>query len=360
MRVTEVFLTLVEIPQIAPIAPYRSRLRSSSTTRSGIVEVQTDGGLSGWGEFNINFLEGLDPQVMERNARDWLVGRDALNISQFHQECSSESRLKSGLELALWDLKGRTLGVPVAELLGGMIRSEIELAACMGIEAPQRAAELANYYADQGFSTLKCKGGAGIDEDVAMIAAMREAVGERLKLRLDPNRAYSLEESIELARQLEPFGLEYLEQPLPEEPLTDAANLRSQTTTPIALNESVTDPASAFAIFKADAAAFLLPDTHLAGGIWPCVQIGTLCEAAGVPCIMHCGHDLGPKTAAMLHIAAAGPAYSLANDCTYYGLQDDILKKPIPIHEGKMTVPTSPGLGIEVDQEKLARYQVQP
>lgn len=358
MRVTQVVLTFVEIPQIAPIAPYRSRIRSSSTTRSAIVQVQTESGLSGLGEFNINFLEGLDPQTMERKASDWLVGRDPMNLSKFHSECRLESRLKSGLELALWDLKGKALGVPVVELLGGVIRSQIALAACMGIEEPSRAAELAMHYADQGFSTLKCKGGAGIEVDVKMIAAMREAVGDRLKLRLDPNRAYSLEESIELAKGLEPYGLEYLEQPLPEEPLKDATTLRGQTTTPIALNESVTDPASAFAILKADAAEFLLPDTHLAGGIWPCVQVGTLCESAGVPCIMHCGHDLGPKTAAMLHIAAACPAYSLANDCTYYGLEDDILTEPIPIHQGQMTVPSSAGLGIELDLEKLNRYQV--
>ena len=76
---------------------------------------------------------------------------------------------------------------------------------------------------------------------------------------------------------------------------------------------------------------FILPDTHIAGGILPCVKIGHVCEAAGLPCIMHCGHDLGPKTAAMLHVAAACPAYSLANDSTYYGLEDDIITEPFLI-----------------------------
>ncbi len=294
---------------------------------------------------------------MQQEAENWLIGRDALNLAKFHAECPLESRLKSGLELAMWDIKGKALGVSVAELLGGRLRTEIALAACMGMEEPQRAAELAMYYADLGFSTLKCKGGAGIENDVAAMAAIRDAVGERLKLRLDPNTGYSLAESIELAKQLEPFGLEYLEQPLPEKPFADAALLRRETTTPIALNESVTDPASAFAILKAEAAEFLLPDTHLAGGIWPCVAIGTICQAAGVSCIMHCGHDLGPKTAAMLHIAAACPAYSLANDSTYYGLEDDILTEPFTIHQGKIPMPTTPGLGIEVDPEKLARYR---
>jgi L-alanine-DL-glutamate epimerase-like enolase superfamily enzyme len=359
MRVTQVSVVIVEVPQVTPIAPYRSQYRSSSRTRSGIVQIETDDGLSGVGEFNVNFLEGLNPDQMQSQAQGWLLGRDALNIARFHAECPLESRLKSGLEMALWDIKGKVLGVSVAELLGGMLRTEISLAACMGIEEPHRAPDLAGYYVDQGFSTLKCKGGLGIAEDIAMIAAMRDAVGDRLKLRLDPNTAYSLAESIELAKRLEPYRLEYLEQPLPEKPLSDAARLRQATSTPIALNESVIDPASAFEILNAGAAGFLLPDTHLAGGIWPCVQIGMLCEAAGVPAIMHCGHDLGPKTAAMLHIASACPAYSLANDSTYYGLEDDILTERLSIHEGKMTVPKTPGLGTEVDSQKLARYQLE-
>jgi L-alanine-DL-glutamate epimerase-like enolase superfamily enzyme len=111
-------------------------------------------------------------------------------------------------------------------------------------------------------------------------------------------------------------------------------------------------------ILQAGAAQFILPDTHIAGGILPCVKIGHVCEAAKVPCIMHCGHDLGPKTAAMLHVAASSSAYSLANDSTYYGLEDDIITNPFQIQSGSIAVPTLPGLGIEVDPEKLRRYRV--
>jgi L-alanine-DL-glutamate epimerase-like enolase superfamily enzyme len=111
-------------------------------------------------------------------------------------------------------------------------------------------------------------------------------------------------------------------------------------------------------ILRADAAAFILPDTHTAGGILPCVAIGQLCAAANIPCIMHCGHDLGPKTAAMLHVAAACPAYSLANDTTYYGLQDDIITERLTIDRGTMAVPRTPGLGVRGDPERIARYAV--
>jgi L-alanine-DL-glutamate epimerase-like enolase superfamily enzyme len=217
---------------------------------------------------------------------------------------------------------------------------------------------MAKWYVEQGFGTLKTKAGSNADEDFEMVRGVRDAVGDKLKLRIDPNRAYSPQQALALAKRLEPYKLEYFEQPIPAEPLADAAWLRGQTSVPIALNESVTNPASVMEILKADAAAFILPDTHTAGGILPCVTIGRICEAAGVPCIMHCGHDLGPKTAAMLHVAAACPAYSLANDTTYYGLEDDIITERFTIERGTMSVPTKPGLGIECDPERLARYQI--
>lgn len=358
MRITNVTVDIVDVPQTAPLAPYRSHLRSSSATTSGIVRVDTDQGLTGWGEHNLNFLPGLSARRMQEQAAGWLVGRDPQNLARFHQECPLEVCLKSGIELALWDICGQAAGLPVAVLLGGVLRPRIELAACMGIQTYERAGEMAQWYVEQGFTTLKTKAGADMREDLEMVRGVRDAVGNKLKLRIDPNRGYTPQQAAELARQLEPYDLEYFEQPIPAEPLADAAWLREQSRTPIALNESVVDPASVLAILQAGAAAFILPDTHIAGGILPCVTIGRICEAAGIPCIMHCGHDLGPKTAAMLHVAAACPAYSLANDSTYYGLEDDIITERLVIERGTIAVPNRPGLGIEGDPERIAKYKI--
>jgi glucarate dehydratase len=359
MLVSNVYVTVVEVPQIAPIAPYRSYIRTSSTTCSAIVQVETDEGLSGWGEHNVNFLEGVSGGQMQQQARDWLVGRDPLNIVAFHRDCPLETRLKSGIELALWDLSGKSLGVSVAALLGGVVRERVEVAACMGIQSYERAGEIAAYYVERGFGTLKTKAGSEMDEDIEMVRGVRDAVGDKLKLRIDPNRAYSPQQAAELCQRLEPFDLEYLEQPIPADPLTDACWLRSQSRVPIALNESVTDPASVLDIIQANAAAFVLPDTHIAGGILPCVTIGRICQAAGIPCIMHCGHDLGPKTAAMVHVAMACEAYSLANDTTYFGLEDDIVTERIEIRDGSIAITNKPGLGIEGDPDRIAKYKVE-
>lgn len=358
MRVTGVAITVVEVPQTAPLAPYRSHIRSSSTTRSAIVQVDTDLDITGWGEHNLNFLSDVSGRQLERQARDWLIGCDPQNLSAFHRDCPFEPRLKSGIELALWDICGKAAGLPVAVLLGGILRPKVEVAACMGIQSYERARELAAYYVEQGFSTLKTKAGSDMTEDLEMVRGIRDAVGDKLKLRIDPNCAYTPQQAAELARRLEPYNLEYLEQPILAVPLADAAWLRGQSHTPIALNESVTEPASAIEIIKADAAAFILPDMYTAGGILPCVTIGRICEAAGIPSIMHCGHDLGPKTAAMVHVAAACPAYSLANDTTYYGLEDDVITERLAIDHGTIAVPNKPGLGIEGDPDRIARYRV--
>jgi len=232
------------------------------------------------------------------------------------------------------------------------------VAACMGIQSYARSGEFARWYVEMGIGTLKTKAGADVREDLEMVRGIRDAVGDKLKLRIDPNRAYSPQVAAELCRELEPYKLQFIEQPIPAEPLADAVWLRGQSSVPVALNESVTDPASVFEILQCGAAEFILPDTHTAGGIWPCVEIGHICASAGVPCIMHCGHDLGPKTAAMLHVAASCPAYSLANDTTYYGLVEDILTEPFKIDAGTIAVPTTPGLGIEVDVAKLEKYRV--
>src|SRR5262249_18282439 len=161
-----------------------------------------------------------------------------------------------------------------------------------------------------------------------------------------------------LARDLEKYDLEYFEQPMPKGLITDAARLRRHTRTPIALNESVTTLDVVLQIVQLGAADVLLPDTYQCSGILGVKKVAALAEAAGVPGVFHCAHDLGLKTAAMLHIVASSPGFTLANDCTYYGLVDDLITPPHPIERGHMNVPEGPGLGVTVDEKKLAQFAV--
>jgi L-alanine-DL-glutamate epimerase-like enolase superfamily enzyme len=350
---------MVRIPQKPPIAPYQSRYRAGSEKESVLVRLQTDSGLVGWGETPVDWVEKSYQGVPEERLRSQVVGRDPFDLEAWYTENTLGSYLASGVEMAMWDLIGQATRLPLYKLLGGAVRKKIELAACMGIRPYEEAKAIARQYVEMGFSTLKTKAGRRAEEDLEMVRGIRDGVGDRLKLRIDPNQGYSPEVAFPLARDLEKYNLEYFEQPMPKGLITDAARLRRHTKTPIALNESVTTLEIVLQILQLGAAAVILPDTYQCAGILGVKKVAALAEAAGVTCVFHCSHDLGLKTAAMLHVVASSPGFTLANDCTYYGLEDDIISPLHRIDRGFMAVPEGPGLGVAVDEKKLAKYTVQ-
>jgi L-Ala-D/L-Glu epimerase len=359
MKITGLHAFLVDVPQRPPIAPYQSRYRATSSKEAVLVRLETDAGLVGWGETNVDWINKTFEGAPEDALRSQALGRDPFEIERWYVENTLGEYLASGVEMAMWDLVGKATNQPLCKLLGGAFRTRIELAACMGIRPYDEAKAIARQYLDQGFTTLKTKAGRRAEEDLEMVRGIRDGVGDRLKLRIDPNMGYLPEVAFPLARDLERYNLEYFEQPMPMSYLGEAARLRRHTRTPIALNESVTTLDVVLQILQLGAADVLLPDTYQCGGILAVKKVATLAEAAGIPCVFHCAHDLGLKTAAMLHVVASAPGFPLANDCTYYGLVDDILVTPHRIEGGHMPVPEGPGLGVVVDEAKVAKYRVQ-
>src|SRR5947209_5482489 len=358
MKITQLHAFLVRIPQRPPIAPYQSRYRATSAKDALLIRVEADTGLVGWGETPIDWLghsfEGSPEDLLRRQ----VLSRDPFDLEAWYAENTLGSYLASGVEMAMWDLIGKATRQPLDRLLGGAVRKKVELAACMGIRPYEEAKAIARGYLEQGFTTLKTKAGRRAEEDLEMVRGIRDGVGDELKLRIDPNQGYAPEVAFPLARDLEKYHLEYFEQPMPQGLIADAARLRRRTQTPIALNESVTTPEVVLQILQLHAADVLLPDTYQCAGILAVKKVAALAEAAGVTCVFHCAHDLGLKTAAMLHIVASSPGFTLANDCTYYGLVDDIITPPHRIERGFMEVPEGPGLGVSVDEIKVAKYRI--
>lgn len=369
MRITAVDSFVIDVPQQPPVAPYASRYLATSRTGALLLRLTTDRGLVGWGEAPQRLpipslyhdggpaFSGHEAEPLRR----WLVGQDATAIEKLYTEWQLDGGyLQSALEMAMWDLLGKQCGQPLYALLGGLYRDEIQLAACMGIRPPAEAAEIARGYVAAGFSTLKTKAGRDPAEDLQMVRAIRDAVGDKLALRIDPNTGYSPEVCLQLARDLEPYDLQYFEQPMHQDAIEESARIRRLTTTPLALNESVTTLARVRRILELEAAAVLLPDTYQCGGIRAVRQIADVAASAGIPCVFHCAHDFGLKTAAMLHVCAATANFRMASDCTYYGLVEDILVEPHQIRQGRMRVPHRPGLGVDVDESRLRKYLVGP
>jgi L-alanine-DL-glutamate epimerase-like enolase superfamily enzyme len=358
MKIAKLSALRVRIPQKPPIAPYQNRYRPGTHKEALLVRLETDTGLVGWGETPDDWINRSFEGTPEDRLRQQVLGRDPFDLEAWYAENTLGSYLASAVEMAFWDLIGHATAQPLYKLLGGAVRKQVELAACMGIRPYEEAKTIARGYVEQGFSTLKTKAGRDAQEDLEMVRGIRDGAGDRLKLRIDPNMGYTPEVALQLARDLEKYNLEYFEQPMHATLLAESARMRRQTRTPLALNESVTTPEVVLQILKLGAADVLLPDTYQGGGILAVKKEATLCEAAGVPCVFHCAHDLGLKTAAMLHVVASTPAFTLANDCTYYGLVDDVLASPHVIEKGHMRLPEGPGLGVTVDEAKLAKYRV--
>src|SRR5215471_18992883 len=358
MKITQLSALRVRIPQKPPIAPYQSRYRATSEKESLLVRLETDSGLVGWGETPDDWVNKSFEGTPVEQMRSQALGRNPFDLEAWYAENTLGGHLASGVEMAMWDLIGKATNKPLYKLLGGAIRKKIELAACMGIRPYDEAKAIARQYVADGFTTLKTKAGRRAEEDLQMVRGIRDGVGDRLKLRIDPNMGYTPEVAFPLARDLEKYNLEYFEQPMHLSLIAEAARLRRQTKTPIGLNESVTTPEIVLQILQLHAADVILPDTYQCAGILGVKKVAALCEAAGVPCVFHCAHDLGLKTAAMLHVVASVPGFMLANDCTYYGLEDDIITPLFQIERGAMTVPEGPGLGVEVDEAKVRKYRI--
>jgi L-alanine-DL-glutamate epimerase-like enolase superfamily enzyme len=240
MKIKNLNALLVRIPQKPPIAPYQSRYRATSEKESLIVRLETDTGLVGWGETPVDWINKSYEGLLEERLRRQVVGRDPFDLEGWYAENTLGSYLASGVEMAFWDLIGHATRQPLYKLLGGAVRRQVELAACMGIRPYEQAKAIARQYLEQGFTTLKTKAGRRAEEDLEMVRGIRDSVGDRLKLRIDPNMGYTPDVAFPLARDLEKYNLEYFEQPMPLGLIGDAARLRRSTATPIGLNESVT------------------------------------------------------------------------------------------------------------------------
>jgi L-alanine-DL-glutamate epimerase-like enolase superfamily enzyme len=358
MKITKLNAVRVRIPQKPPIAPYQSRYRASSQKEALLVRLQTDTGLVGWGETPDDWINRSFEGAPQKLLAGQVLGRSPFDLEAWYAENTLGTYLASAVEMAVWDLLGQATRRPLYQLLGGAVRKQVELAACMGIRPYDEAKAIAKQYVEMGFTTLKTKAGRRAEEDLEMVRGIRDGAGDRLKLRIDPNMGYPPEVALSLARDLEKYNLEYFEQPMHLTLIAESARIRRQTKTPLALNESVTTPEIVLQILQLRAADVLLPDTYQCGGILGVKKVAALCEAAGVACVFHCSHDLGLKTAAMLHVVASTPNFPLANDCTYYGLEDDIITPPHAIDRGRMPVPEGPGLGVTVDEAKVAKYRV--
>jgi len=265
--------------------------------------------------------------------------------------------LRSAVEMAVWDLLGKVLDQPLCNLLGGYYRRRIpvtyRLEGCHSKSAPHISRELA----EQGFHTQTIAASGKPEEDRKTLAAIREMVGDRIELRMDGLGLYDMETARNLCTDIESERMQFVLDPLRVSELHPMSSLGRQTSVPLAAWKAIHGSADVLAAVRCGAAPFLLIDLEQVGGVMPARACASVAEAADVLPVLGCRSSVGIATAAQLHIAAAIPAFSTSNELACRQIHDTVLCEPLEITDGMVTVPQSPGLGVEVDRAKVERYQ---
>jgi L-Ala-D/L-Glu epimerase / N-acetyl-D-glutamate racemase len=357
---------ITEIETIAARTPTREPLIWPGGTRhsaSGLlVQIHTDEGLVGIGEAPGPTLPTIRTMI-DAEMTQFLLGQDPLRVEwlvhRMEEFTRNWSRMGAyaiaGVEMALLDLKGKALGVPVTELLGGFCRDRVPVVGYLFIDSPEANAQKAGAFVDAGYTELKLKVGRDFEQDHDTLAAIRDRVGPDVKIRIDANMIWSVPAAIKWIRGLEHFDLQYVEQPVPDFDVQGLAQVRRSVAVPIAADEACTDLRSVLELIKADACDVLVVYPSEAGGLRRAHQIGAVADAVGKWCTIGSWAELGVATAGNIHVVASSSNYPFASD-THYPLQElDVLAEPFEMADGLVEVPRSPGLGVELDPEAVQR-----
>ncbi len=388
MRITSVTTVPIRMPVPAPPYPREGAGTKREWGRMGrttpkrpspileylIVRIETDEGVTGVGEapVDIQFF-GETLEEVQSSIEDYLgpllVGGDPFDREHLMYliDYRGNSCAKSGIDLALHDLMGRALGVPVSDLIGGSHRGRVKVAIEIAGGPPDAMAKECVSFMEKGVRAFKPKIGGVPEEDAERLRAIREAVGPGVSIRADANQGYTPKEAIRLCRLAEKrdVGLELLEQPVAAWDLQGMAHVRRSVDTPIEADESCYTVHDAIQLVRHEAADVLNVKIGKAGGLYHAKKIAAVAEGAGLGCVLGTAYGLGVKVAAKLHLAASTVAISDAVEFTELGLHDGLLAAPhdaqlaLPLDEdGCMPVPDGPGLGVEFDERKVAEFRL--
>ena len=336
-----------------------------------VVKIVSDSGVVGFGEAtpDIGFFGETLEEV--KSAIDLYLGPRLVGKNPFDREeilrqldFRGNSCARSALDLALHDLMGKTLNIPVYDLLGGLCRDKVVVALEIGGGPPAEMAAACAKYVKQGVRAFKPKIGGYPDEDVERLRAIREAVGRDVSIRADANQGYTVKEAIRLCRQAEKFdvGLTLLEQPVGYWDLKGMAEVRSAVETLIEADESAFSVNDVMNIIREGAADVINIKIEKVGGFYNAKKVAALAESAGLQCVIGTAFGLGLTIAAKLHLAASTSIIKDAVEFTEVRLHDNLLAAPhdkrltLPLTDGCFEVPQGPGLGVVFDEERAKPF----
>ncbi len=365
---------------IMKIVDIRSFIVHSHKDNWVFTKVYTDEGITGLGESSV---EGRETSVIAAidQLKPYLIGLDPFDSEKHHYNMFRDAYWGSGAILcgalsaidgALWDIKGKALGVPVYQLLGGVFRKKVRLYAnrwFFGANSPEELAEKAIDIVEKGFTALKWDPFGKAEREISLsqmkncmaeIEAVYKAVGDRATIIIEGHGRFNVSTAITIANELKPFKPMFFEEPIMPENIDALAEVRAKSPVPIAAGErfySLYD--FRYAIDK-KAVDFIQPDLRVTGGITETKKIASIAEGSFIQVAPHNIHGL-VGTAMSMHIMTTIPNGSILE----YSVEDVPWKKEIfdnlfPAEKGYLTLPDRPGLGIELDEQAALRYPHKP
>ena len=329
-----------------------------SPVGSVLVRLAADNGLEGWGEANLSW-RAAELSARREQYLPIVAGRSVFDIEELLSlEPPRSAPLRCALEMACWDLVGKTANQPLCHLFGGGYRRRIPLAVRLADAPAEQMAQLAREFADQGFNSQIVSSSGIVERDLETLGAIRQMVSDRVELQLDAAAGYDIDSARHLCTELEDDSPQFVVDPLAGHRLDQIASLRRQTSVPLAVRRAIQTPADMLALCRCGAARSVVIDLHLVGGLVPARECAAIAKAGGLHVSLGGEPSVGISTAAMLQLAASTPAFTGCNECAYYQLKDDLLTEPLETVDGMITVPQAPGLGIEIDRAKIEQYQV--
>jgi glucarate dehydratase len=337
------------------------------------VEVHTDEGITGLGEMGGG---GESAEAAFNSLKSYLLGHDPVQLEQLYWKIcnptaslyNNRMQLHAAIEFACIDIIGKKMGLRACDLLGGAVRDKVAFASYLffrhrdehtglgGEESPdQIIAHAAELVQKHGFTSHKLKAGVfHPDHEVEVFRALSQAFpGHRV--RIDPNAVWSAEESIRVAHAIEDLPNDYFEDPCFG--MEAMRRVKSRIRIPTATNTVVVNFEQLAACFRQEAIDVILLDTTFWGGLRQAWMAGICCQKMGLGMAVHSSGELGIQLATMLHLGAALPQLSFAADAHYHHLTDDIISGGKMKYEGGcIKLPEGPGLGIELDAEKMGTY----
>ncbi|HEY3229275.1 MAG TPA: galactonate dehydratase, partial [Roseiflexaceae bacterium] len=351
------------------------------------VKVETDqAGLYGWGEATLEWkTKGVVGAIDD--VSQLLVGEDALRLEHLYQIMYRQYFWKvgiegmtaiSGIEQALWDIKGKWLNVPVYELLGGRVRDRVRVYNHLGggqmqsmyeSSEPQEFAERALIVKAAGYTALKfmavprtepVEGLRSVRYAESLVRAVREAVGPEVDLMVDLHARTLPPMAIQYCHAFEPYGLLFFEEPCPTEDIEATAQVTRQSRIPIATGERLVGRHQFRELFEKRACHVIQPDLSHCGGLWEARKIAAAAETYSMAVAPH--NPNGPiATAAVVHFALATPNWliqeAISDDVPW---RNEVITHPIEVVDGYIAPPTRPGLGIDVNEQAAAKYPFKP